>query len=334
MKRRIGHIVLTTSVVAAMLGLLPVPSAGAAACHGPTVAVMGAESDPAYIADVVAKLTATCRFSAVTAVDVFGSTPTLPTLLAYDTAIVWTDDAPFNAAALGDVLADYVDAGHRLAVGTFGFSDGNSLNVGRLATDGYMPLTFAPNESYSGGQILVTNISSSPLLAGVTTFSGGFYSYKTLSSLTTGAVQVASWSDIPGTPLVAVKGDIVGLNFFLASGTVLNGLWDPTTDGATLMANALSTGAYPTELTQKAPGSARVGTSVRVSGKLKSPDAACPASQALDVVAGLRTRTVTTDSTGAYSFKVAIKKATKVRVSFSGDAVCAKSSSRAVIRAA
>jgi hypothetical protein len=81
------------------------------------------------------------------------------------------------------------------------------------------------------------------IMRNVSTFSGGSSSYRPSStSLTTGATLIASWSD--GVPLVAVK--IINghrradLGFFPPSSTLSSSYWDATTDGAKLMANALS----------------------------------------------------------------------------------------------
>jgi hypothetical protein len=79
---------------------------------------------------------------------------------------------------------------------------------------------------------------------GVHTFHGGGYSFRPASAeLTPEATLVASWSD--GVPLVATRNingvQRVDLGFFPPSATVGgSGFWDPATDGALLMANALA----------------------------------------------------------------------------------------------
>ena len=54
-------------------------------------------------------------------------TPGLAQLLNYDAVIAWSNSIPSSAAALGIVLADYVDAGGGVVLGTYGFSNPLSL---------------------------------------------------------------------------------------------------------------------------------------------------------------------------------------------------------------
>jgi hypothetical protein len=83
---------------------------------------------------------------------------------------------------------------------------------------------------------------------GVTSFNGGYYSYRpTTTALTAGSTLIASWSD--GMPLVATKevgtARRVDLGFFPPSNDVDSYLWDAATDGDLLMANALAWVAQP-----------------------------------------------------------------------------------------
>ena len=52
-------------------------------------------------------------FDSITEFDLSGGTPTLPQLQAHDVALIYTNCTPFDPNSLGDVLADYVDAGGR-----------------------------------------------------------------------------------------------------------------------------------------------------------------------------------------------------------------------------
>jgi len=49
-------------------------------------------------------------------------TPTLQQLSAYNTVVAYTNSPPSDPAALGDVLADYVDAGGCVVVATYAMS--------------------------------------------------------------------------------------------------------------------------------------------------------------------------------------------------------------------
>ena len=207
----------------------------------PVVAVLAASSP--YATDVVDKLKATHRFVRI---DSLGSgcspaaTPSLATFEHYRAVFVFSDCSFSDPVALGDVLADYVDAGGRVVVATFAFlAPGNGVGMdGRLSRDGYLPLT--QGSQTSGTEMhLVVDQKSSPLLRGVVAFDGGRSSYHNYPvSLTTGAHLVAHWSG-DGAPLVAFKGNVVALNFYPPSSDARPDFWSASTDGVTLMVNAL-----------------------------------------------------------------------------------------------
>lgn len=78
------------------------------------IALLGAdESD--YVTDVENTLASYGGFS-VTAIDVQDSTPTLATLENYKAVLVWSDYGFSDPVQLGDVLAQYVDAGGGVVV--------------------------------------------------------------------------------------------------------------------------------------------------------------------------------------------------------------------------
>src|SRR5205085_1858084 len=95
--------------------------------------------------------------------------------------------------------------------------------------DQFTPLTLVPDDA------------THPILAGVNSFHGGSSSFHNVVATTPGSTLVAHWSN--GRSLVATKqrssGMVVGLNFFPPSSDVQGDLWQATTDGALLMANAL-----------------------------------------------------------------------------------------------
>lgn len=335
MRRTVKSMVVITSILALALVGLFVPSASAAAAL-PKVAVVSTDTAP-YTADVVAKLTATGKFTSVTAVDALASTPTLATLQTYDAVLAFTEGDPFDQTALGNVLADYVDSGHRVAIATFSFyGSTDAIGIGgRLESGAYLPFTTVLGQDDGDGPLtLVSDVAGSPLLAGVTSFNGGSDSYRDSIALATGATLVAHWSDGGSTPLVGAKGNVVGLNLYPPSSTVQVGLWDATTAGGMLMANALVASAYDTALSAKAPSKVARGSKVKVKGKLTSAGAMCSGSKSVTVTAGSKTKTKTTDAAGAYSASVKINKKTKVKVSFAGDAVCGASKAKKVIRVA
>jgi Immunoglobulin I-set domain/Immunoglobulin domain/Protein of unknown function (DUF642) len=207
---------------------------------GNSIAIYGAPVVPSWNNDVVSTISNAYAFSKVSGflAGVGQPTPTLAQLQQYSEVLVYSDAAFNDSVGMGNVLADYVDAGGGLVVATFGFNDG-SLQ-GRLATGGYLPLT--TGGTTSGTELtLVADQPSHPILNGVTSFNGGSSSFHNLVSTTPGASLVAHWTD--GQPLVATKqltlGRVVALNFYPPSSNARSDFWQASTKGGLLMANAL-----------------------------------------------------------------------------------------------
>ena len=202
-----------------------------------SVAIVTAD-DPSYIVDVQSKLTGTGAFSAVDVIDAEFSTPSLAQLTPYKALLVYSDHSFNDPFALGDVLADYFDAGGRVVVAVGGNCLGFSI-LGRFVDDGYHVLGFGDLDSFFPPASLgVVSEPASPLLSGVTSFSAQMSS-RCLGSPTAGSVTVAAWSD--GPPLI-VRGMVQGrnrvdLNFFPPSGDAIPNFW--MGDGAEIMRNAL-----------------------------------------------------------------------------------------------
>ncbi len=74
-------------------------------------------------------------------VDIREGTPNLEYLQAYDVALVSTDNPAADPKALGDVLADYVDAGGKIAImGATFYSDSPLGLGGRIMDTAYLPI--------------------------------------------------------------------------------------------------------------------------------------------------------------------------------------------------
>ncbi len=206
----------------------------------PTAIALLHADDPFWADDVDAKLEATGQFTSVTPVDVSFATPSLADLLPYDSVLVWNDFPFADPDAMGDVLADYVDAGRGVVVATF--ANVNSFTAtlgGRWAVDGYDAIQPSDSEGFNPLTLGAVAQPGHPIMAGVTNFDGGFASWHSLGGLTPGSALVASWSD--GSPLVAERSaQSVGLNFFPPSSDVYFEGWVSGTDGDLLMANALT----------------------------------------------------------------------------------------------
>lgn len=170
--------------------------------------------------------------------------PTVEQLQRYDAVILWHRST--DLLTLGGNLAAYHDAGGGVVT-----MHGNYTLEGRWISGFYNPLVETQN-SYPAGltqQIVVVD-SSHPVMNGVQTFIGGVSSSHYLTSVRSGAVELARWAD--GQPLVATKAtgshQVVALNFDALSDGAESALepeftcrtcWLATTDGGQLMANAL-----------------------------------------------------------------------------------------------
>lgn len=155
------------------------------------------------------------QFTTVDNHDVNGSgTPTLGQLSAYNTVIAYTNSTPSNSADLGDVLADYVDAGGCVVVSTYALSTPWTI-TGRMQTSGYSPLVdLGSNGDVSGN--LVALVPNDPIFSGVdpgslTYFHNSNFAYPGLDA---GAVLVAD--DGAGHNMIArnANGNVIGMNLF------------------------------------------------------------------------------------------------------------------------
>jgi hypothetical protein len=222
---------------------------GDAVADGVRVAVLlSTRSDPLGLAaaeDVVAKLEATGRFAEVAWLDAGYLGVDGDDLSRFDAVLVASYYALHDGERLGDDLADYVDRGGGVVLALYSFEPDAVGVQGRFADAGYCALL--PGSSYVAGDgplaLGAVHDPGHPILAGVARFTGGARSARPATlAVAQGAHRVADWSD--GSPLVATR--LVGgvrradLGFFPPSADANPGAWwDPATDGARLMANAL-----------------------------------------------------------------------------------------------
>ena len=193
--------------------------------------------------DVQAKLAAfPDAFSSIDRFDWGSATPTLEQLAPYDAVLVWRNTVPNDPDALGDVLADYVDQGGGVATAVFSFRQPQGGIGGRFASGGYYCITPSSNNFTPGS--LGTFDSASPLLTDVEAFTTSEFRSPRGGAIEPGATTVAAYTD--GLPLITecaagmAEARRVDLGFFPPSGDVSSlSSWDPTTDGAEIMRNAL-----------------------------------------------------------------------------------------------
>jgi hypothetical protein len=121
-------------------------------------------------------------------------TPTLSYLQDYDAVVVWSNYPFQDPAALGNVLADYLDAGGAVVMHSFSFYNSGYSIQGRLMDD-YSP--FSQGSSFAT-RTLGTYDAGHPIMSGASALGDHFAINVTLAH---SPVLVASYDD--GTPAVA-----------------------------------------------------------------------------------------------------------------------------------
>jgi hypothetical protein len=182
---------------------------------------------------------------AFTAVDLFdadAATPTPAKLQEYDAVLAFSDFGWANKTTLGDVLADFWDAGGGVVVTVLGNVQRFDIR-GRWASGGYQLISPALLDGPPETLPLNLTEPGSPLLVGVTAITAT-QAFQSTSDLINGAVVVARWGSPPQRPFI-VRGvkagrNLVELNMFPPSASATTGrtdLW--VGDGAEIMHNSL-----------------------------------------------------------------------------------------------
>lgn len=167
--------------------------------------------------------------SDLTDVSACGSAPTLASLSNFSAVLVWSNFPYGDPVGLGNVLADFADAGGGVVLATYSFTQPWRID-GRILTPGYSPfgVSFSAN-GCTGTLSLANSNTSSPLMQGV---SAGPYFCNfnyTNPPLQAGATVIAV--DTGGNRVVAVNQSnrVVGVSIFPGFG-----------DMGQLFANALN----------------------------------------------------------------------------------------------
>ncbi len=117
---RVFSLTLSVALLAsfAVFSIAPHQAAAAGPCK---VGIYGANTLD-RLEDVQSKLEGTGLFTQVGVHDVRSYTPTLAELQQYSAVLVFSNYTFSDNVALGDVLADYADAGGGVVVATFAFN--------------------------------------------------------------------------------------------------------------------------------------------------------------------------------------------------------------------
>jgi hypothetical protein len=242
MKTRISVLIVAAAVLCSTL-------AASRVAQGSALLIGTPAGGAPWSADVQSKIEGTGLISGnVDVFDATAATPTLAQLDNYSSVLVYSDVPFSDPTDLSNTLADYVDQGHNVVVATFALTNNAiGLDSGRLLTGGYLPYVEGPQSQEVELTLGTVLVPSSPLVAGVHSFDGGSSSYYDNVSLVPGSQLVADWSN--GVPLIAdnvfSKGSVVGLNFYPVSSDQRSDFWLSSTDGATILADALNFNSTP-----------------------------------------------------------------------------------------
>lgn len=198
------------------------------------------------VQDVVSRLVATRRFSGVSVIHAAVTTPNAETLRPLQAVLNWSEGVYLNSVATGNALADYVDAGGGVVNTMFGNvvarSDPKRRLGGRWITQGYDIVPDAALPAYQQGPqtfLGVIEEPQHPIASLVRHFDGGVYSYRAVSNPLLRGRTILRWSD--GIMLASVHNfrRRVDLGFSPVTTRVSTGNWNPQTDGARILLNAL-----------------------------------------------------------------------------------------------
>jgi subtilisin family serine protease len=208
----------------------------------PKVLICGA-NDAEDLEDIRQKLLSTGQFNEVDIINVRFTTPMLNQLLEYDAVLVHRRWTYYDATALGNVMADYVDSGGGVVCMKFEVAYGSSTMRGRWDSEEYYAIPQSSTKYGPRATLGTVYDPGHPIMQGVSVFDGGPQSYRPQDfDVMPGAVRIADWSD--GRPLVVTKmiGGVrrVDLGFYPVSSDINSDYWDSSSDGALLMANALT----------------------------------------------------------------------------------------------
>jgi hypothetical protein len=206
------------------------------------IAILGPDGSGSnlYLDDIAQYLINSGQFSSVTTINGTMVTPTLAELQTFDAIGAFGWFGWNDADAVGDVLADYVDAGGDLFIAFAANGTGGDWMIeGRFNTENYWlisPYNYNGGVSYHMGNIYEPG---HPIMAGVNTLTSGS-KLNSGASVSPGATLLAEFLD--GTPLAVINkvGDSRRIDISFPFFTSAASSWgiDTTSDAKLLITNA------------------------------------------------------------------------------------------------
>jgi len=185
-------------------------------------------------------------------VDTFNArikTPTYELFGKYN-AILFFSYHGFCQVELGNLLAQYVDNGGGVVIGTYSNCGRGNRLEGRWCDGGYDPISLG-STSRIKSLVVGKSIPNHPVLRGVLNFNGGLQSSHGDGKPHPDATIIAEWTN--GRPLIVqlrkFAGTVVALNFYPPSSDAAEGCWDAaSSDGELILSNALCYVAFSNRL--------------------------------------------------------------------------------------
>ena len=206
------------------------------------IVILGPDADweEPYLSNVAQYLIESGRFSSVTTINGFSVTPTLTELQTYDAVGVFGWYGWYDQYTIGDVLADYVDAGGNVFIAFAANVSSGAWKVrGRFDAEDYWlisPYYYEGGLTWAMGTV---HQPGHPIMAGVDSLISGS-KLQVGASVSAEAILLAEFQD--GTPLAAVnKAGIsrrVDISFPFFTNAVTYWGIDPGTDATLLITNA------------------------------------------------------------------------------------------------
>ncbi len=218
------------------------------------VAILGCE----YVADVYEKIISTEKFASVTMINARVFLPTLNELAAFDALFVYSGEhfGFYRPDSLSALLADFVDMGKGVVIAGAVFAEsGNRMIGGRFREQNYYAIEpgryeFSPVHYDS----LDVTDTSHPITHPIGSFRGNFTIRNAGSVTNSGTTIIARWEETQ-RPLIVTRfvnnTPRVDLSFLpYSSDADPESGWLSESDGAMLMANAISWTASAGDITR------------------------------------------------------------------------------------
>jgi hypothetical protein len=199
--------------------------------------ILGAETNTITLEGVRTAILSTALATDADIYFITANTPTLAELMNYDAVLTWSNNNYYDNVALGNVLADYVDAGRGVVVAVHALSSTNTVRFlsGRWESGGYSIIPSQSGLASGAATLGAIHLPAHPIWEGVSSFVSvpANSSRAASTNLPAHAVRIADWSD--DRPLILVSSTMANraeLNFY-------PGAWHTSAGGARVMTNAL-----------------------------------------------------------------------------------------------